>query len=91
MGEFGAGFLGGILPLIGVLMAAFATDKLAKRLPRNKEGEPGCIPQLFIFAAICAILYFMFAPAVHVLKSYGCRSASDYSACIDPEPIEDWM
>lgn len=91
MGEFGAGLLGGILPLAGILIAAFATDKAAKRLPRNKHGETGCIPQLLIFTCICAILYFLFAPAVHVLKSYGCRGASDYNECMDPEPIEDWM
>ena len=90
MGEFGAGLLGGILPLAGLLLAAWCTDRISKKLV-VRDSPLGCVTMAAIFIAIFSALYLVFNPAVHLLRSYECRKADHYHDCMNPLPVTDWM
>ncbi|WP_324694573.1 hypothetical protein [Novosphingobium sp. RL4] len=90
-GEFGAGVTATILSLIMLAASIWIGMKISDRvLPKNSSDEKGCLVGLLFAALAFGVLTLVFAPAIHVLKSYSCRSAGDYEMCMDP-PASDPM
>lgn len=96
LGEFGAGLIAAFGWLAILFAAGWITDRVLGRLypppadPYLPHRSPGNLVSFAIFISLLLLLGLLFGPALHVLKSYSCRSADDYELCMDP-PASDPM
>lgn len=86
IGEFGAGLLVNGLYLGILFSSIWLAYKLTNRFVPEARERAGCA-----LMAVLAVVFFIaiglvFWPAIEVLKSYSCGSASDYEMCMDPPP-----
>jgi hypothetical protein len=84
LGYLGTQLLLAVMMLAVVLIPAHFTDRINARFVSDKRPDGlGCLPQVLIFCAFAALIFFMLEPAKRALIATNCSNSDDYQACID--------